>query len=582
VFSPVDKTSLYLGAQCVLKTTDGGLHWSRISPDLTGSKAPAPAANPVAGAGNPSARNSINAGEKNGPTVDNAIERGYGSLSTVAPSYVDKDVLWAGSDTGVISVTRDGGKTWANVTPPGMRPWTKISLIDPSHFGAGVAYASAERHRVEDRAPYIYRTEDYGKTWKAITAGLETPDFVNAVREDPKRKGLLYAGTEFGVYFSTDDGDYWQPLQLNLPITSIRDLVVHGDDLVIATHGRSFWILDDITPLRQLTETRRAAAFLYRPETAVRVDNDGFPGTPLPPEEPIAKNPPDGAILDYYLPAEAHEVSIRIFDAHHQLVRHISSTKEKDADHRPMPIAERWFPKPHQLETTAGMHRIIWNLAWGSTGVTESDEPDDGEGDIPRGPRAAPGAYTVELEADGKKLPEQTLTVAKDPRSPVSQAGFDEKFETSYKIFRDSLESRRALAEIGSVKERLDKIIASADKAEGGAHSKEDPVTSHARELAATINALVEGSDGTLLGLESANQELTSVLSVAESSDRAMPAQALEVYEEARTAAGQRIKEWAALKKGPIEKLNEQLKVQGLEPIAIAEIEREVYFLMTR
>ncbi len=577
MFSPVDKTSLYLGAQYVLKTTDGGLHWAQISPDLTGSKAPAVGANAVAGGGlmAAAAENSLDASrKKDGPTVDNAIERGYGTLSTVAPSYLDKDVLWAGSDTGIISVTRDGGKSWSNVTPPGMQPWSKVSLIETSHFNAGAAYASAERHRVEDRAPYLYRTDDYGKTWKSITNGLADPAFVNAVREDPKQKGLLYAGTEFGVAFSVDDGDHWQPLQLNLPVTSVRDLVVHSDDLVIATHGRSFWILDDITPLRQAAERAKSdAPFLYRPQTAVRVDNDGFPGTPLPPEEPTAMNPPDGAILDYYLPREAHEVSIRIYDQHHKLVRRFNSATQHEANHAQVPIAERWFPKPQPLEAAAGMHRLVWNLAWGSTGVTESNEPDDGEGDMPRGPRAAPGIYTVELEADGKTPAPETLTLVKDPRSPASQAEFDEKFETSYRIFRDSLESRRALAEIGSVKERLTKIIADASKSE---------ITNQGKDLAAQIDALLKGTDGTLLGLSAANQELSSALGMAESSDRATPAQALSVYEQARAATSERIKQWVALKKGPIDNLNQQLKAQGSAPIAVSDIEREVYTLMTR
>ena len=242
VFSLADKTALYMGTQYVLKTTDGGLHWAEISPDLTGSTAGrAGLRATVTKPGNPSAGNSIGeAGKQDGPTAENAIQRGYGTLTTVAPSYLDKDVVWAGSDTGVISVTRDGGKRWANVTPPTMRAWGRVSQIDPSHFDAGVAYVSVERHRMDDQSPYIYRTRDFGKSWVAIVAGLEAPSFVNAVREDPKRKGLLYAGTEFGVYVSFDDGDHWQPLQLNLPVTSIRDLVIHEDDMVVATHGDHF------------------------------------------------------------------------------------------------------------------------------------------------------------------------------------------------------------------------------------------------------------------------------------------------------------------------------------------------------
>jgi photosystem II stability/assembly factor-like uncharacterized protein len=573
-FSPVDKTSLYLGAQFVLKTTDGGLHWAQISPDLTGSKAPPVTVKAVAPSGNPSTRSSIGDAMQNGPTPENAIARGYGTLATVAPSYIDKDVIWAGSDTGIISVTRDGGKAWANVTPPSMQPWSRVSLIDPSHFEAGAAYASVERHRMDDQSPLIYRTSDFGKTWKRITAGLTAPAFVNAVREDPRQKGLLFAGTEFGMYFSVDNGDHWQPLELNLPVTSIRDLVVHGNDLVIATHGRSFWILDDITPLRQLAaHTSGTAPFLYRPQTALRIDNDGFPGTPLPPEEPTAENPPNGAILDYFLPVDTSKLVIRIYDAHRKLVQQITSSDGHSANHAALPIAERWFPKPQQLETSPGMHRFVWNLAWGTSGVPESDEPDDGEGDIPRGPRAAPGSYSVELVADGKVLSRELLLVAKDPRSPATQVEFEENFAADYRMFLDSLNCRRALAEIGSVKEQLNKLVSS---------SNDNAITSKTKQLSAAVDALVEDSDGAQLGLDAANQELTAAMNMAESSDRRVPAQALIVYDEARSASERRIKDWAALKRGPLEALNLELKKQSLKPIAITEIEREIYELMTR
>ena len=577
VFSQADKTSLYLGTQFVLKTSDGGLHWTQISPDLTGSNASPLTAEAVAPSGNPSTRTTIDdLTSHDGPTPDNAIERGYGTLATVAPSYINKDVLWTGSDTGVVSLTRDGGKTWANVTPPGMKRWGRVSQIDPSHFDAAVAYVSVERHRVDDRSPYIYRTGDYGKTWKLITDGIADPAFVNAVREDPKRKGLLYAGTEFGMDFSTDNGDHWQPLQLNLPVTSVRDLVVHGDDLVIATHGRSFWILDNVTPLRQAAERAASAApFLYKPQTTARIDSDTWSGTPLPPEEPTAENPPNGAVLDYYLSSLAQKVEIRIYNAHHELVRKFASasTPEHEENHAMIPIAERWFPKPQQLATAPGMHRLVWNLAWGTSGVAESDEPDDGEGDIPRGPRVAPGTYSVELEADGKKFPAESLTIVKDPRSPASQAELEEQFKTSYTIFRDSLSARRALAEIGSVKEQLTKVIASQGNSE---------TADECKRFSTSIDALVDGTSSGSLGLDAANQELTAALGVAEGADRTTPAQGLEVYAEAKAASGQRIGEWTALKKGPLDTLNQKLRAKGLAPIAIAEIEQEVYYLMTR
>jgi photosystem II stability/assembly factor-like uncharacterized protein len=582
IFSLADKTSLYLGAQYVMKTADGGLHWTQISPDLTGSKAGSEATAIQRGTGAAaSAANSIaDVDRTDGPTPENAIARGYGTLATVAPSYLEKDVIWAGSDTGILSLTSDGGKTWANVTPPGMLPWGRVSQIDPSHFDPAVAYVSVERHRMNDQAPYVYRTRDYGKTWQSIITGLAAPDFVNAIREDPKQKNLLYAGTEFGVFISFDDGNHWQPLQLNLPVSSVRDLVVHGDDLIIATHGRSFWILDDITPLRQAGEddAKSTAPFLYQPATAFRIDYDGFPGTPLPPEEPTAKNPPDGAILDYFLPAQARDIELRIYNSQHKVIRHVSSETKNEAKHRSLPIAERWFPEPQHLEVEAGMHRFIWNLAWGTSGVTESDEPDDGEGDIPRGPKVAPGTYTVELQVDGKKTPPETLVVEKDPRSPATPPEFEQQFELSYKIFADSLEARRALAETGSVKAQLTGTIASetADTPE---------LQKRVTALTAAIDALLSGQPSSAdiaMGLEVANTALTAALHVTESSDRTAPSQGLELYEEAHKASSARVKEWAALKRGALAELNQQLKAHGLVQVGIAEIEHEVDYLMTR
>ena len=317
---------------------------------------------------------------------------------------------------------------------------------------------------------------------------------------------------------------------------------------------------------------------MYEPETTVRVDSDAFPGTPLPPEEPTAENPPDGAILDYYLPAQAREIELRIFDGEHKLVRHVSSETASEIKHPSLPIAERWFPEPQRLETSAGMHRFIWNLAWGTSGVTESDQPDDGEGDIPRGPRVPPGKYTLELEVDGKKAALETLVVVKDPRSPASQAEMEDQFKISYKIFSDSLQARRALAEIGSVQDQLGKSIAK----EAEANTELEKQVS---DLTTAIDALLSGQSKSAekaMGLEEANTALTAALHVSESSDRPIPSQALEVYGQAHMDSASRLQEWSALKQGPLANLNKKLKAQGLTPIAIAEIEREVYYLMTR
>jgi photosystem II stability/assembly factor-like uncharacterized protein len=572
VFSPVDKTSLYLGTQCVMRTTDGGLHWKEISPDLTGGKTKVEAS-AVAGPGNPSAGNSV--GKAPAPTLANAIALGYGTLATVAPSYVDKDVIWTGSDTGVISVTRDGGASWKDVTPAATKTpamlWTRISLIEPSHFDPAVAYAAVNRYRLNDRTPYLFKTADYGKRWTPITNGIVAPDFLNAVREDPKQKGLLYAGTEFGVYVSFDDGGSWLPLQMNLPVTSIRDMVIHGDDLVVATHGRSFWILDDITPLRQVAaRAASGTAFLYKPEVTVRIDNDAFPGTPLPPEEPTAENPPAGAILDYYLPAEAKTLDLNIYDKSHKLVRHVSSAVPAQPSHMDLPIADRWFPVPQRLETAPGQHRFVWNLAWGTSGVEESDEPDDGEGGIPRGPKVAPGIYTVQLTVDGKVLPPEPLTVTMDPRVKATTAELQQNFVTTYGIFAASLQARRAMAEIGSVREQLTKGSLSSPR-----------IAEQQKALLASIEGIISGTGGGP-GLEQANSEITSALNVAESSDRAIPAQAMQVFAEASAASALRIKEWAALKQGSLKEFNEELAREKLAPIAISEIEHEVYVLMTQ
>ena len=279
------------------------------------------------------------------PTVQDAEQRGYGVVFTIAPSPLRADQIWAGSDTGRIHLTIDGGKTWRDVTPPGLAPWSKISLIEASHFDPATAYAAVDRHRLDDQKPYLYITHDYGKTWKLSVNGIAPNHFLRAVREDTEQRNLLFAGTEFGVYASFDAGDNWQPLNLNLPVSSIRDLTENGSDLIVATHGRSFWVLDDIAPLRQAAAAQKAQAYLYSPPAAVRVDNDVFLGSPLPPEEPQANNPPNGAIVDYYLQADATKVILQILDAQGRVLRHFSSSDKTTVNRPLLPIAERWFPK---------------------------------------------------------------------------------------------------------------------------------------------------------------------------------------------------------------------------------------------
>ncbi len=572
VLSPVDATILYLGTQYVMKTVDGGLHWETISPDLTGAtgdghegkdkKAPSP---PTQGP----------------PTIEEAKRAGYGVVFTIAPSPLNRDLIWAGSDTGLIHLTRDSGKNWKDVTPPGPSDWSKISLIEASHFDPAVAYAAVDRGRLDDQTPYIYRTRDYGATWQLVTNGITAPAFLRAVREDLESKGLLFAGTEFGVYASFDDGDHWQSLQLNLPVSSIRDLTIHGDDLVVATHGRAFWILDNITPLRQVSEARKAGgAWLYRPATAIRVDNDFFTGTPLPPEEPTAENPPNDAMIDYFLPSAAGAVRLEVFDAQQHLVRRFSSEdqKQRTAKHRPLPIAERWFPKPEVLEKTAGMHRFVWNLAWGSSGGPEADE--DSEYRNPSGPKVVPGIYQVRLTVDGKTQ-EQALKVMMDPRSAATPEVLAQQLQLGQQIFGETIEARRALAEIGSVQKQLADIEQKLAQQKQGAQSAQ--LKSALAEAQSEIGKILTNKEHAAggPGLQDAYTSLASALRVVENGERAVPSQAIAVYRESSQQVKARIAEWAGFKQTKLTQLNQQLREANFAPIAISEIEEGVEFLVS-
>jgi len=577
VFSPVDPSSLYLGTQYVMKTIDGGLHWETISPDLTGSTPDARDEKVKKGPSPP---------PQDRPTLANAKRAGYGVVFTIAPSPLDRDLIWAGSDTGLIHVTRDGGKNWKDVTPQGLSDWSKISLIEASHFDPAVAYAAVDRARLDDQTPYIYRTRDYGATWQLITNGITAPAFLRAVREDPQSKGLLFAGTEFGVYVSFDDGDHWQSLQLNLPVSGVRDLTIHGDDLVIATFGRSFWVLDNITPLRQALDARKASGpWLYHPATAVRVDNDSFAGTPLPPEEPTAENPPNGAMIDYFLPSSASTVRLEVFDAQQNLVRKFSSEDHPSEEqslpkYQPLPVAERWFTKPEVLEKTAGMHRFVWNLTWGNSGGPTADE--DADYHNPSGPKAVPGIYQIRLTVDGKTQ-DQSLQVVMDPRSPATSEVLAQQLQLGRRIFAETVEARRALAEIGSVQKQLADIQQKLPQQKSEAQGAQLKLAlSEAQSAIGKILTNKERAADAGPGLQDAYTGLASALRVVEGGDRAVPSQAIAVYQESSQQIKARIADWAHFKQTRLAQLNQQLREAKLAPIAIAEIERQVEFLISQ
>jgi photosystem II stability/assembly factor-like uncharacterized protein len=403
LFSTVDPHILYVGMQQVLKTTDGGRNWEAISSDLSREKYDLP----------PSVAAYPDLAQKQ------ATRRGV--VYAIAPSRLSVNTIWAGTDDGLIHVTHDGGKNWKDVTPPGMNAWSKVAQLDASHFDDQTVYAAVNRLRVDDQKPHIYRTHDGGATWKETVRGLpEGP--VNVVREDPVRKGLLFAGTELAVFVSFNDGDDWQPLRMNMPATSIRDLVIHDDDLVVGTHGRSFWILDDMSPLRQMdSAVMEASAHLFAPRVTYRLPRDTNTDTPLPPEEPAGKNPPDGAILYYNLKA-AGPVTLEILDSTGTLVRRFTSDDKAEPPDPALNVPTHWLRPFQPLGAEAGMHRFVWDLHGPPVrggGRRGGDEPAISaiEGDTPvaQGEWMPPGEYEVKLTAGGRS-DLQRLVVKADPR----------------------------------------------------------------------------------------------------------------------------------------------------------------------
>jgi hypothetical protein len=449
-FSRRDPRVLYFARERLFRTADEGRHWTMISPDLTREDP-----------GVPATLDAATAADKPRPG------RRHGVIYAIAPSRrADRD-LWVGTDDGLVWRTRDEGANWENVTPAGLMPWSKVGIIEPSPFDAESAYAAVDRHRVDDFRPYVYRTHDGGRSWTLVTAGIPAGSFVNVVREDPGRRGLLYAGTEKGVYVSFDDGDHWQPLQLNLPVTSVRDMDVHGADVVIATHGRGFWILDDATPLRQASaEVAAAGAWLFAPATAARLRPSGFTGTPLPLDEPKAANPPDGAVIDYVLNrAATTPVVLRIVDDQGALVRRYSSGEKPPAtDLSKIRVAPEWMNPPVTLAAAPGMHRFIWPVRYAAPPALAEGNP------YADGVWAPPGRYTVELIVDGRTLT-RPLTIAPDPRVSLRPEAYARQFALARRV--DALRERVAVA-VGEAERQHPALVSKG-----------------ARDLAARVHALL-------------------------------------------------------------------------------------------
>jgi photosystem II stability/assembly factor-like uncharacterized protein len=578
IFSPVDQHALYLGSNVLFVTRDGGNSWQIISPDLTREDPGVPASL--------------------GPFVasDPAKGKHRGVIYSIAPSPKDANLIWIGTDDGLIQVTRDGGKNWQNVTPPELTLWSKLAQMDASHFDTPTAYAAVNRLRVDDLHPYIYRTHDGGKSWQKIANGLPEDEPVNTVREDPERKGLLFAGTERSVYVSWDDGDHWQSLKLNLPPSSIRDLVVHNDDVVVGTHGRSFWILDDITPLRQLdAKIAEGAAHLFKPQLTYRVRRNNNPDTPLPPEEPAGQNPPDGAMLDYWIGTDdlGHgAVSLEItqlgpyvvnhmvkHDPYEQVIRSFSDAdKAESINENDFNVPMYWVRPVRTLSAAAGMHRFVWDLTYPPPDLLSRDFPISAiVHDTPLYPQGAtvlPGKYQVKLTV-GSQVYTQELEIRMDPRVKTSSEDLSRQFELDRKIADALHRDYEALQQVRSLRWQLKELI---DHVDSSQRSKlqlaEISKTAAALETKAAAIAGGEGGYGTRYlstpegrSLARLNGGFGAIISALDTADAAPTTQQTAMFAELEKALDEQLSAWNQIKTKDFPVLNEQLKKAGLPPI---------------
>jgi len=549
LISPNDASVLYHGGEAVFKTTDGGMSWTPISGDLT--------------------RNDKTKQQSSGGplTQDNTSVEYYDTVFALSESPVEKGVLWAGTDDGLVQVTRDGGQHWANVTSKDFGEWSLVSIIDASPHTAGTAYVAIDRHKLDDYRPYLFKTTDYGKTWTKITAGLPDNGYAHSIKEDPKRKGLLFAGTENGVYVSFDDGAHWQSLKLNLPTSPIHDLTVKNDDLIVATHGRAFWILDDISPLREMTaSTANEDAHLYQPPVAIRYRGPGFT---LPATVPVGANPPTGVIIDYFLKAAPKDgLTLEILDSKGKVVRKLSS--KKAAEGGSPDLEEFGIELPgEKLPSDAGLNRFVWNM--------RSEAPATVPGAIswggrPTGPLVVPGTYQVKLTVGGKSYT-ASAEIQKDPRVNVSQADLEKQSELAMRI-RDRVDAgHTAVNQIRSVRGQLDAL-----KKRLAADTSAKPILDAADALKKKLDAVEEkiiqpksksGEDPLNYPIQVADQ-LMALQGTVESADAAPTAQSYVVFDELNGRLEPQLAAWREIQSKDLAALNDLMKKNNVPAIAPA------------
>ena len=548
--SPFSPDTLYYGMERLYKTTDDGMSWNAISPDLTRN-------------------DKSKQGPSGGPiTKDITSVEYYDTIFAIAESPRAKGMIWVGTDDGQIQLTRDGGGGWVNVTPHELPAWSTISMIEPSRYEANTAYVAVDRHKLDDIKPYIFTTDDSGKTWRRIDAGLPEGSFVHAVREDSAKRGLLYAATETGVFVSFDSGAHWQSLQLNLPRSPVHDLVVKDDDLVIATHGRSFWILDDITPLREVQSAAAASSvsplgipslaarsYLYKPAIGYRL----YYPDQVDARPPSGQNPPPGVLIDYYLATgdARGPLTLDIVDSNGNTVRHLTSEKPQQAEQPP-----EWPDEVHlttTLPTAAGMNRFVWNLRY--------DDPVQIPGAFyaglpPRGPIVLPGNYTLKLQYNGETHT-APLTIRADPRVKQSLAGLQQKFALSMEVYHDQDALHRAVNDIRTFKGEVETTL---KEGEGKSHAAAE-ANSLLRQASAIEGVLmqvnIKGSEANLNYPGMLNEQIYSFAGLLDDADTAPNAQEIETYSSLHSKLAAQLAAWATFKKTRIAPFCAHLHVAG-------------------
>ena len=547
LLSPHNPDTLYTAAECVFKSTDHGQSWTQISGDLT--------------------RNDKSKQQPSGGPLTNDITsvEYFDTIFALAESPVKQGTLWAGTDDGLVQVSTDDGQHWSNVSPK-MPEWSTVSIIDPSPHDGSSAYVAVDRHRLDDFKPYIYKTKDLGKTWGAITNGIPDGAYVHTVREDPKRKGLLYAGTEVGAFVSFDDGAHWQPLQLNLPVSPIHDLVVKDDDLVAATHGRAFWVLDNLTPLRQAnSQLAQADTILYHPQTALRLH---YPNE-FDRRQPVGENPPAGAMIDYYFKtAPKEEVTLDILDAQGKLVRHLSS-KEKKENEQPPEWPDR-VERPKTIPANEGMNRFPWDLRY--------DDPVQipgafYTGDGPKGPLALPGDYQVKLTVAGKS---QTapLHLAIDPRSKGAEAALQKQFALSAQVNDRISQLHQAVNEIRELKTQIQSLHKryGDDQRLKAALTTADDLEHKMSEVEQQLMQVnMKGSEGNLAFPSMLNERFDSFSHAIDGSDTEPTKPQMDVFQTLNGQLDEQLKKWAQLKSDDVAKVSALIKQLDLPALVISE-----------